>query len=206
MIFKGFKFGMILQLAIGPMCIFIFQTSIAHGFWMGEMGVVGTAVIDSLEIILAIIGIGVILKCNKKAEKFLKIFGVVILFLYGMNSILSVFNIYFLPNIGISSFKNSGNIFVKAVILALSDPLTIVFWAGIFSIKITEEKFCKKDLQLFAFGCILATLFFLSLISFIGSFTKQIIPLFFINIINFSVGLLMFYFAYKHIKTTTDNK
>lgn len=33
MIIKGFRFGMILQFAIGPMCIFIFQTGIAHGFW-----------------------------------------------------------------------------------------------------------------------------------------------------------------------------
>ena len=53
MILKGLRFGMILQLAIGPMCIFIFQTSIAHGFFAGEMGVLGTAIVDSLEIILA---------------------------------------------------------------------------------------------------------------------------------------------------------
>lgn len=206
MLFKGFKFGMILQLAIGPMCIFIFQTSIMYGFWHGEIGVLGTAVIDSLEIVLAIFGIGAVIKYNKKAEIFLKIFGVIILLVYGLNSVLSIVGIYFLPNIEVISLKNSGNIFIKSIVLALSDPLTIVFWAGIFSVKITGEKFTKKDLKLFALGCILATLFFLSLISFIGSITKQVIPTFFINILNFFVGVLMFYFAYKNIKIPIQEK
>lgn len=35
MIYKGFKFGMLLQLAIGPMCLMVFNTSTTYGFWMG---------------------------------------------------------------------------------------------------------------------------------------------------------------------------
>ena len=62
MIVKGFRFGMILQLAIGPMCIFIFQTSIKYGFLQAEQGVIGTAIVDSLEILLAILGVGMILE------------------------------------------------------------------------------------------------------------------------------------------------
>ena len=133
MIWKGFRFGMILQLAIGPMFLFVFQTSIAHGFWAGEMGVLGTAMVDSLEIILAIIGVGVILERSKRAERFLKIFGVAILLLYGIVSLLSAFQISILPSLNLQSLDRSGNILVQAVLLALSDPLTIVFWAGIFS-------------------------------------------------------------------------
>lgn len=34
MFLKGFKFGMLLQLAIGPICLFIFQTSITKGFFV----------------------------------------------------------------------------------------------------------------------------------------------------------------------------
>ena len=72
MIVKGFRFGMILQLAIGPMCIFIFQTSIKYGFLQAEQGVIGTAIVDSLEILLAILGVGMILEKSKKAEFILK--------------------------------------------------------------------------------------------------------------------------------------
>lgn len=200
MVLKGFRFGMILQLAIGPMCIFIFQASIAHGFLAGEIGVLGTAIVDSLEIILAIIGIGVILKKSKRAEMFLRIFGVSILLLYGCVSILSAFEVSVLPKFQIHSLDSSGNTLIQAIILALSDPLTIVFWSGIFSVKITEEHLQKIDLQLFACGCVLATLFFLTLVSFAGSMTKQIIPPMVIRVLNFLVGLLMFYFAYRQRK------
>ena len=205
MILKGLRFGMILQLAIGPMCIFIFQTSIAHGFFAGEMGVLGTAIVDSLEIILAIIGVGVILKKSKRAEMFLKAFGVFILLLYGCVSILSAFDVSMLPKLQIHSLNSSNNTLIQAIILALSDPLTIVFWAGIFSAKIVEEHLRKIDLRLFACGCVLATLFFLTLVSFIGSITKQIIPSIFICGLNFLVGVLMFYFAYRNIKTPIKN-
>lgn len=200
MIRKGFRFGMILQLAIGPMCIFVFQTSIAHGFWAGEMGVLGTAMVDSLEIILAIIGVGVILERSKRAERFLKIFGVAILLLYGIVSLLSAFQISILPSLNLQSLDRSGNILVQAVLLALSDPLTIVFWAGIFSAKIAEEHMSRLELRLFASGCVLATLFFLSVISLAGSMTKQVLPSAVIRLLNFLVGLFMFYFAYRNTR------
>jgi len=200
MIRKGFRFGMILQLAIGPMCIFIFQTSIAHGFWAGEMGVLGTAIIDSLEIVLAIVGIGAVLDKSRRAEQILKIFGVTILLLYGVVSILSAFHLDLLPDTRISTHDGPGNTLIQAIVLALSDPLTIIFWAGIFSAKVAEEKMRKRDLRLFASGCVLATLFFLSLISFIGSVTKQVIPEPIVRILNFTVGLLMFYFAYRNLQ------
>lgn len=206
MVLKGFRFGMILQLAIGPMCIFIFQTSIAHGFFAGEMGVLGTAIVDSLEIILATIGVGVILEKSKRAEMFLKIFGVSILLLYGCVSILSAFNISILPKFQIHTLDSSGNTLIQAIILALSDPLTIVFWAGIFSAKITEEHLRKIDLRFFACGCVLATLFFLTLVSFAGSITKQVIPTIVIHILNFLVGMLIFYFAYRNVKTSVKSQ
>lgn len=199
MLRKGFCFGMILQLAIGPMCIFIFQTSISHGFLAGEMGVLGTAIVDSLEILLAIIGIGVILEKSKRAEMFLKIFGVSILLLYGCVSILRAFEISILPKFQIHSLDSSGNTLIQTIILALSDPLTIVFWSGIFSAKVAEEHLRKIDLRLFACGCVSATLFFLTLVSFAGSMTKQVIPSIVIRILNFLVGLLMFYFAYRQL-------
>lgn len=202
MIQKGFKFGMILQLAIGPMCLFVFQTSLAHNFFYGELAVIGTAIVDSLEIILAIIGIGALLERSERAKWFLKIFGIVILILYGCVSILGAFDISLLPSLDLTSIHSS-HIVIQAILLALSDPLTIVFWAGIFSAKISEEHFSQNDLQHFAFGCVLATLSFLSLISLAGSLIEYMIPTLIIKILNIMVGLLMFYFAYKNIISKT---
>ena len=205
MLLKGLRFGMILQLAIGPMCIFIFQTSIERGFFAGEIGVLGTAVVDSLEIILAILGIGVLLERSSKAETFLKIFGVSILLLYGTISVFGAFNISILPRFQILSLDSSAGTLTQAVVLALSDPLTVVFWAGIFSAKIAEEHLSKADLRLFACGCVLATLLFLSFVSLAGSMTKQVIPAIVISALNFLVGILMFCFAYRNFRTPVKN-
>lgn len=200
MLLRGFRFGMLLQLAIGPMCIFIFQTSIAHGFWAGEMGVLGTAMVDSLEILLAIVGVGALLGRSRRAERVLKVFGATILFLYGTVSICGAFGLTLLPRISLPAFDAGGNTLLQAVVLSLSDPLTIVFWAGIFSAKVAEEKLKKASLRLFGCGCVLATLSFLTLVSLVGSLTKQIIPDWVGSCLNFAVGLLLFYFAYKDLR------
>lgn len=200
MLIKGFRFGMLLQLAVGPMCLFIFQCSMVHGFTAGEMGVLGTALVDSTEILLAILGLSVILEKSKKAQLLLKIFGIAVLVLYGLFTIYQAFSLTGEPQAHAAVSGSLGSIVAQAVVLALSDPLTIVFWAGIFAAKITQEHFSVWDLRLFACGCVLATLFFLSLVSLAGSVSGQLIPVPLIRALNFGVGLLLLYFAYQHYK------
>ena len=53
MIYRGFKFGMILQLAVGPMCLMVFNTSATYGFLMGLSLVLAISLIDCLYIILS---------------------------------------------------------------------------------------------------------------------------------------------------------
>ncbi len=40
MLFKGYKFGMLLQIAVGPVCLFIFQAAASAGFATAEDGAV----------------------------------------------------------------------------------------------------------------------------------------------------------------------
>ena len=65
-IFRGFKFGMILQIAIGPICIFIFKTACKYGLFMGEMGVLDAVLVD---IIVGIVLIYFAIKLLKKKDK-----------------------------------------------------------------------------------------------------------------------------------------
>ena len=65
-IFRGFKFGMILQIAIGPICIFIFQTACKYGFFMGEMGVLDAVLVDIIVgIVLIYFAIKLLIKKDK---------------------------------------------------------------------------------------------------------------------------------------------
>lgn len=198
MLIKGFKFGMILQLAIGPICIYVLNLAVSLGFIWAELAVLGTAFTDGIEIILAIIGVGLILEKSSTAKKILKVFGICILVIYGMSMVLSAVNISIIPSFDIPFV--SGNTFITAILLALSNPLTIVFWAGVFSAKIIEENMKGSDLYYFALGCVLATLFFLSLIALVGSMFSAIIPSNVIKITNVIVGVFMLFFAYKNTK------
>ena len=72
-IFRGFKFGMILQIAIGPICIFIFQTACKYGFFMGEMGVLDAVLVDIIVgIFLIYFAIKLLIKKDKEDNGELK--------------------------------------------------------------------------------------------------------------------------------------
>jgi len=195
MIAKGFRFGMILQLAVGPVCLFIFQTAVASGFLAGFSGVLGTVLIDGSEILLAILGVGAILQRSKKSRLILKYGGTMILVLFGVANILGAFGVTVLPSL---SLGQSENVFWQTALLALSNPLTILFWAGVFAAKIVEEDMERGDLNRFGFGCVLATLFFLSLVSILGAVSRIVLPSFLITILNIVVGCVMILFGVKN--------
>lgn len=72
-IFRGFKFVMILQIAIGPICIFIFQTACKYGFFMGEMGVLDAVLVDIIVgIVLIYFAIKLLIKKDKEENGELK--------------------------------------------------------------------------------------------------------------------------------------
>lgn len=194
MILKGFKFGMLLQLAIGPVCVFIFQMAALKGFYTGEMGALGVTLIDGLFIIVAILGIASIID-RENIKVCLKIFGALVLVVFGISTILDQFHIIFLPSLGIYNIPSSSGVFTRAIIITVSNPLTIIFWAGIFSTKLSEENIRKQDICLFGFGALLSTIFFLTLIALIGSFAKAFLSINIIQILNIIVGFLLICFA-----------
>lgn len=196
MIFKGFKFGMLLQFAIGPVCIFIFQIASSKGFYIAETGVLGATLIDGIFIFAAIVGISSIIE-KQNIKLTLKIFGAVVLFIFGLSTILNQFNINFLPSLSIQNTSNTNNAFFHSLIITASNPLTIVFWSGVFLSKISEENMKKKDIYLFAFGALLSTIFFLTLISLSGNFANSFLSTEIIQTLNIIIGFLLIYFSIK---------
>lgn len=188
--FKGFRFGMLLQFAIGPVSMFIFQTSSIYGFYSGELGVIGVTLIDGIFILLAIKGLVSIIS-RKRVQVFLKVSGAIILFVFGASTILNQFNVNLLPVLTLRNSINSSNVFINALIITASNPLTIIFWAGIFSTKLLEEKTTRHELYFFALGSILSTPFFLTMVSILGSVVKVFLPITVIRIFNLIVGVVL---------------
>lgn len=202
MLFKGFRFGLLLQLAIGPVCIFIFQVAVDGGFFAGFAGALGVALTDGLEITLAILGVGTLIEKHKKLKTALKIAGSAVLFLFGLHSIISVFHVDLLSGMEIAFLKStSENVFIHSILLTISNPLTAIFWAGVFSAKIIEENMQQNDLKSFGLGCVISTLFFLTLISAAGSLTQTFIPQTILLYLNAIVGVLLLYYSVKTLKS-----
>ena len=197
MIWKGFCFGMLLQLAIGPVCTFIFQTSLTQGLFPALGGVLGVALTDGTEILLAIWGVGAILQRSEGAKAFARWFGAGILLLFGVSSILGAFGITLLPGLGLS--VSGGSVFLRAVVLTLSNPLTIVFWAGVFTTRLAEGDLSDGDQKTFGLGCVLATLFFLSLVAGVGHVTQQMLPEAVVRILNVAVGCVLVGFGLRQL-------
>ncbi len=202
MVVKGFRFGMLLQLAVGPVCIFIFQAASLRGFLPAETGVAGVALIDGLYILAALLGVAAII--DKREVKFaLKMFGGAILVIFGLSTVLSLFGINLLPVLSLQESSGSGGTFLRAVIITASSPLTIIFWAGVFSGKIAEESMNRKEIYCFGIGALLSTVFFLTLVAFVGSITKTFLPPIAIQAMNFAVGCLLIFFGIRMLLKKT---
>lgn len=57
----------------------------------------------------------------------------------------------------------------------------------------------KNDLKYYGLGCVLSTFLFLSLISFVGSITKQVISTAVIHFLNLIVGFMLIYFGLRNL-------
>lgn len=192
--FEGLKFGMILQLIIGPVCLMIFNTSQNHGFLVAFSSVIAVAIVDATYIYLARIGATKILK-KKKNQRIIKLIGSIILTIFGINTIISVFGYNIIPGININ--LNTSNAFLQGLLVNLSNPITIVFWTTVLTTKLVKEKYTKKELNIFSIGLVSATLLFLSFVALVGTIMSSFIPIEISNIINIIVGLIIIGFGLK---------
>lgn len=195
MIIKGLKFGMLLQLSIGPLCLMVFTTANSSGILPALILVSSIAIVDALYIALAILGVTSILN-NIKIQNAVKLIGSLILFVFGIDILLSVFNISLIPTL-FSADINTSNIFLKGIILTASNPLTILFWGGVFSEKALNDKLDKNQLILFGLGCVLSTVIFLSFTALAGNLLGVFLPDIVLKILNILVGAIIIAFGIK---------
>jgi len=195
MIYKGFLFGLLLQLAVGPICLYVLQASISEGIVYAELVVLAVTLVDALYIMLAVLGAAVLLQ-GRITRMMLKIFGAVVLFLFGAIIVLSgLFKINLVPQFNLSTPVIFNNPFYNGLILTAANPLTIIFWSGVFSSRISEDGLSKSEIIYFSIGCALSTLLFLTAVVLLASQLKKVLPDTVITALNIVVGLLLIYFA-----------
>ena len=194
MVLRGFRFGMLLQFAIGPLSLMVFNISSAYGVLMGLWLVLAIALVDGLFILLA--GLGVATIINKDKVKFLvSVIGCIVMVLFGLDTIAGTWNYSVLPAISVFSDVNGYSIFVQGIILTASSPLTIIFWGGVFTAQIVEKKLTRFQLVPFGVGCVLSTLVFQAFVAILGNIASGFLPPPVIQILNIAVGIVLIYFG-----------
>ena len=131
--FSGLRFGLLLQIAVGPMCLMVFNTAKNVEFLVALALVFAIALVDAFYIALAGLGVSKILE-KGKIRKVFKIIGSLVLILFGINIILNVFGINIIP--GLNLKPTSTNIFIQGLILTLLNSITIVFLGSVLTTKI----------------------------------------------------------------------
>lgn len=195
----GLRFGMILQLAIGPVAFMILNTSASKGLLAGLQIMIAAALVDSLFILLSFLGISAVIE-RPKIKILFKISSSIILSLFGMNLVLSVFQISLIPNISLFSEITATSPFVNGLLLTASNPLTIIFWGSILSKQIIENNYTKRQLFLFAAGCVLATVVFLTFVAILGTLLNNFLPEKILKLLNIFIGILLIFLGIKLLR------
>jgi threonine/homoserine/homoserine lactone efflux protein len=174
--FRGFVFGMTLQLAVGPVCMFILTLAATSGFFVAEAGVVGVALIDTLYIALALAGIFRLLT-RPGPRRIAGLCGAGVVALFGAGMVYGGITAatpagLATPSAGVTA----GGALVQTVLLTIANPLTIVFWTGVFGARAAGAAGRSESAVAFAAGCIGATLCFLTGVAAVGNTIRGVLP------------------------------
>jgi threonine/homoserine/homoserine lactone efflux protein len=198
-IFKGLRFGLLLQAAIGPVCLFVLKTAAESGVGAAEAGVAAVTLIDALFVTLAIVGIGSIIE-KPGVKTFLKYFGAAMLLYFGAGVILGSFGIQIVPGLN-PTLRSASSAFVTCLVITVSNPLTVLFWTGVFATRIVSEGFGRREMILFGAGAVLATMLFLGILALIVGSVHLLLNEKVIKVLNVMVGLVLLGFGIKMLFT-----
>ncbi len=198
---NGFLTGLLLQAAVGPVFFYVVNRVLQKTFLDGIVSAFAVTLADYLYIILAIAGIGKLLE-KQRIKKILKIAGSIVLIVFG---VLIVVHAMKMPNSGAIAVEKSSNIissFTAAFILTISNPLTILFWTGLFAAKSIEYGYSRKELIIFGLSAGAST--FLFLVSAAGLLTliKSSVPEIVVIILNLSVGAVLLLYGIIRLVST----
>ncbi|MGG0939103.1 LysE family transporter [Brevibacillus centrosporus] len=211
-VWNGLLFGMLLQLSVGPVCLAVLQRSISLGFRQAWWMIVGVAVVDAAYMAGAIGGLALILQI-KMVKQLVVIGGAVILIWFGMGSMRAKVTDTGVVQAAASGTADNaplsmpaaerkereigkGRSFLYGVGLTLTNPLTILFWAGVFgSLMSSQTTLAGGQLFGFAVGCVLSTLLFLTGIARLGTYAAKMLHPVWLKRFNLLVGLFLIGFA-----------
>ena len=187
----GFKFGMLLQVGgMGPICLLLFQLSSIIPLFPVLWGVWAVALADGIYILISVLGI---MKIINQVHEFSSLYKKIVGFIISVIGLSFCMMVFAENNTDyISEYAwSSQNIFLTLLILNLFNPVAIVCYTGVFTAKVISAKLSHKELISYAFGVLLTTPIFLSMVVVIGHYTTSFLPSFMVGFLNIIVGIML---------------
>lgn len=194
---QGLGFGLILQISVGPVCIAVLHKGLTQGFRHAFAMVWGAALVDAFYIALSVLGVSALLRIGP-AQMVVGLAGAALLVYFGIRYLRAPAPMTRPEHTDESPLKS----FTYGVGLTLTNPLTILFWAGVLGAMMSTHTFEQQGgAVLFAAGCIAATLLFLTGVALAGHFLERVLNERLSLWLNRAVGLFLIGFA---VKLTVD--
>ena len=190
---EGLAFGLILQVSVGPVCIAVLHKGLTQGFRHALAMVWGVALVDAGFIVLSIIGVSALLQIEPVSDA-VGILGALLLFYFGIRYLRAPATMACVENREESVFKS----FTFGAGLTLTNPLTILFWAGVLGAMMSTRTFDDPlGIVYFSIGCIVATVVFLTAVALAGHLLEKVLTDRLSLWLNRAVGVFLILFAVK---------
>jgi threonine/homoserine/homoserine lactone efflux protein len=192
LLLEGLKIGFLLQVgSIGPICMLVFRLSLSLPVGKLLTGVVGITLSDLIYVFLAVLSVSAMKKIQRYQRIFDFVVGIALIIFGGLFiTTRNVIN----PNI----FAGH-DLFLWLFGLNMTNPITILFTAGIFSFEMSKHDMNLKDASIFGFGFLLTTPIFMIIIIVIGKLAGAIFPDTVVQILNIIMGIVLIFFGAKNM-------
>jgi len=177
----GFRFGLILQAAIGPITIYIFSLAINSSV---------SAALLAVAVALAAAGITAWIRSERYAPLF-KTIGAAVMALFGLLLLFEAWGIALLPNMTLLSAPADSGPFLTGIIITAANPLTLLFWGGVCSARMAENGLSRRQMYLFGAGAALSTLICQSAAALAGSALQMLVMPQAVLWMNSAAGILL---------------
>ncbi|MBN1924376.1 MAG: LysE family transporter [Prolixibacteraceae bacterium] len=128
---KGLLIGCLVSMPVGPLAVLVIQRTANRNFKSGFYSGLGVALTDTLWALIAGFSISYIITFLRQHQSLIQLIGAIILFMLGLSIFLSH------PVKAIRKFKQKGTnpfqCFITAILVALSNPLVVLAYIGIFA-------------------------------------------------------------------------
>ncbi|MGD8624375.1 MAG: LysE family translocator, partial [Anaerolineae bacterium] len=191
---QGLGFGLILQISVGPVCIAVLHKGLSQGFRHAFAMAWAAALVDAAYIVLSIVGISAVLQIGP-VRNLIGLAGALLLVYFGIRYLRAPALATRIEHRGDDSLLKS---FTYGAALTLTNPLTILFWAGVLGAMMSTHTFNREGgVVYFAAGCVTATVLFLTAVALAGHFLERVLTPRLSLWLNRVVGLFLIGFAVK---------